>query len=186
MLRETGHRAWTGDGGEPQDGAAEAGADEKLDGGSDPSLQALHRGLSRACRRGLRRGRGAEGRVRRLSCRRRHQSPLSLQDQGAWLRAFAGHGFPLPRPYAGRCLRSVRIDRYRVRGGRSLGAVRRLEEGEMNRVINVLQAWSVAGAVALLLSLALPAIAAPADKDSAPPAKGAAPEASEPKDSDKS
>jgi hypothetical protein len=56
----------------------------------------------------------------------------------------------------------------------------------MNRVINVLQAWSVAGAVALLLSLALPAIAAPADKDSAPPAKGAAPEASEPKDSDKS
>ena len=55
----------------------------------------------------------------------------------------------------------------------------------MGKVINVLQAWSVAGAVALLLSLALPAIAAPADKD-APPEKGAAPEASEPKDADKS
>ena len=43
-----------------------AGGDEDLDGGADPPLQALHRGLPRARGRGLRRGRGAEGRVRRL------------------------------------------------------------------------------------------------------------------------
>jgi len=36
--------------------------DEALDGSADPPLQALHRGLSRAGRRGLRRGRSAEGR----------------------------------------------------------------------------------------------------------------------------
>ena len=36
---------------------------------ADPSLQALHRGLPRAGRRSLRRGRGAQGRVRRLSGR---------------------------------------------------------------------------------------------------------------------
>ena len=43
--------------------------DEALDGSADPSLQALHRGLQRAGRRDLHRGRGAEGRVRRLSGR---------------------------------------------------------------------------------------------------------------------
>ena len=53
----------------------------------------------------------------------------------------------------------------------------------MGKVINVLQALGAAGAVALLLSFAPPAIAAPADKD-ASPEKGA-PEASEPKDADK-
>ena len=41
-----------------------------LDGGADPSLQALHRGLPRARGRGLCRGRGAEGRVRGLSGQR--------------------------------------------------------------------------------------------------------------------
>src|SRR5215469_9677986 len=40
--------------------------DEGLDGGPDPSLQALHRGLQGAGRRDLHRGRGPEGRVRRL------------------------------------------------------------------------------------------------------------------------
>jgi hypothetical protein len=54
----------------------------------------------------------------------------------------------------------------------------------MGKVINVLQALSATGAAVLLLSFALPAIAAPADKD-ASPEKGA-PEASEPKDADKS
>jgi hypothetical protein len=54
----------------------------------------------------------------------------------------------------------------------------------MAKVINVLQALSAAGAIAFLLSFALPAIAAPADK-AASPEKGA-PEASEPKDADKS
>lgn len=52
----------------------------------------------------------------------------------------------------------------------------------MGKVINVLQALGAAGAVALLMSFALPAVAA--DKD-ASPEKGA-PEASEPKGADKS
>ena len=79
-----------------QDRAAQARRDEEVDGGADPSLQALHRGLPRAGRRGLRRGRGAQRRVRRLSRLRRHQQAVQVQDQGARLRAFAGDGFPLP------------------------------------------------------------------------------------------
>ena len=55
---------------------------QALDGVADPSLQALHRRLSRAGRRDLRRGRGAEGRVRRLPGRRRHQPALPLPDPG--------------------------------------------------------------------------------------------------------
>ena len=70
------------------------GGDEALDGSADPSLQALHRRLSRAGRRGLCRRRGAEGRVRRLSRLRRHQQALSLQAPRAGLRASAGDGFP--------------------------------------------------------------------------------------------
>ena len=54
----------------------------------------------------------------------------------------------------------------------------------MGKVINVLQALGAAGAVALLLVLALPLSAVAADKDAAPE-KGA-PEASEPEDADKS
>ena len=69
--------------------AAQARRDEAVDGSADPSLQALHRGLQGAGRRGLCRGRGAEGRVRRLSRRRRHQQAVPLQDQGAGLRASA-------------------------------------------------------------------------------------------------
>ena len=60
--------------------------DEALDGGADPSLQALHRGLSCAGRRSLRRGRGAQGRVRRLSRGRRQQSAVQVQDSRAGLR----------------------------------------------------------------------------------------------------
>ena len=60
--------------------------DEALDGSADPPLQALHRRLPRAGGRGLCRGRGAEGRVRRLSGRRRHQQALPLQDPRAGLR----------------------------------------------------------------------------------------------------
>ena len=44
-------------GGGPEGDAAAARRDEALDGGPDPSLQALHRGRPRAGRRGLRRGR---------------------------------------------------------------------------------------------------------------------------------
>ena len=61
--------------------------DEALDGGADPPLQALHRGLPRAGRRDLYRGGKPEGRVRRLSGRRRHQPALSLQDPRDRIRA---------------------------------------------------------------------------------------------------
>ena len=54
----------------------------------------------------------------------------------------------------------------------------------MGKIINVLQALSATGAAVLLLGLALPLAALAADKD-APPEKGT-PEASEPKDADKS
>ena len=60
-----------GGGGRQQGDPAESGRDEAFDGGADPPLQALHRGLSRPGRRDLHRRRGAEGRVRRLSGRRR-------------------------------------------------------------------------------------------------------------------
>ena len=91
--------------------------DEALDGVAHPSLQALHRRLSRACGRGLRRGRGAQGRVRRLSDRRRHQQALQVQDPCARLRASVGDGFPLQGPHAGRRVGDPRLARHRVRGG---------------------------------------------------------------------
>jgi len=56
----------------------------------------------------------------------------------------------------------------------------------MTKFIKDLPAWSAVSAAALLLLLALPLAAAPADKDGASPEKGATPEASEPKDADKS
>ena len=55
----------------------------------------------------------------------------------------------------------------------------------MSRFIKMLPVWSAVGVAALLLFLALPLAAAPADKDGASP-EGATPEASEPKDADKS
>jgi hypothetical protein len=56
----------------------------------------------------------------------------------------------------------------------------------MSRFIKMLPVWSAVGVAALLLFLALPLAAAPADKDGASPEKGATPEAPEPKDADKS
>ncbi len=76
-------------------------------------------------------GRSAEGRVRRLSRRRRHQQALQVQNPRARFCASAGHGFPLQRPHAGRRVRHSRLARYRVRGGRSLMAVRRLAPKEL-------------------------------------------------------
>ena len=61
-----------------QDRTAAAPRAEALDGGAHPSLQVVYGRFSRACGRDLCRGRGAEGRVRRLSGCRRHQSALSL------------------------------------------------------------------------------------------------------------
>src|ERR1700733_8274548 len=73
-----------------QDRAAAPRADEAFDGIAHPSFQALHRRLSRARRRSLRCGRGAEGRVRRLSDRRRHQQALQMQDPRAGICPSAG------------------------------------------------------------------------------------------------
>ena len=50
----------TGDGPGGQTGAAAKERNEALDGGADPALQTLHRGISSARRRGVRRGGGAE------------------------------------------------------------------------------------------------------------------------------
>src|SRR5690606_2129427 len=111
-----------------QGGAAKARRDEALDGSAHPSLQALHRGLSRSGRRGLRRGRGAEGRVRRLFDRRRHQQALSLQDPRSRLRPSAGDGLHLPWSHARRRRSNPRFTRYRLWRGRPLMAVRRLAE----------------------------------------------------------
>ena len=47
---------------------------------------------------------------------------LSLQDQRARLSPSAGHGFPLPRPYAGRCVGDFGLARHRVWRGRPVSA----------------------------------------------------------------
>ncbi len=104
----------------PQGGAAAPRRHEALDGGADPPLQALHGGLPRAGRRGLRRGRGPEGRVRRLSRLRRVEQALPLQDPRARLPAPAGHGLPHPQAHAGRRFRHPRLDRHRLRRNRPL------------------------------------------------------------------
>src|SRR3546814_3367771 len=62
-------------------GAAQARRDEAVDGSADPSLQALHRRLSRARRRGFCGDRKPQGRIWRLSGVGRHQQTLSLQNQ---------------------------------------------------------------------------------------------------------
>ena len=80
----------------------------------------LYTRLPRAARRSLRRSRSAQGRVRRLSDRRRQQPPLQVQDPRAELRAFASHGFSVPRPHARRRLGDPRFARYRVRGDRPM------------------------------------------------------------------
>src|SRR6266851_178379 len=123
-----GRRAGAGRGGRPQDRPAQARRDEALHGGAHPPLQALHRRLSRSRGRGLRRGRSAQGRVRRLSHRRRRQQALQVQNPGARLCPPPGHGFPLPGLHARRYNRDPRLARHRVRGGRSLMSVRRLAD----------------------------------------------------------
>ena len=90
----------------PQDFPAAPRRDEALDGSADPPFQALHRGLPRAGRRSLCRGRGAEGRVRRLSGRRRQQQALQMQDPRArvsricrrWISSAGAICWPTSRP----------------------------------------------------------------------------------------
>src|SRR6185437_14046310 len=84
-------------------------------------------GLSHPAGRGLRSGRGAERRVRRLSGERRDQPSLPLQDPRAELSVPAGHGLDVPRAHAGRRLGRPGLAGYRVRGDRPL-SVRRLAQ----------------------------------------------------------
>ena len=93
-----------------------------LDGGADPSLQALHRGLPRPRGRDLLRGGGAQGRVRRLPRGRRHEPSLPRQAARAGLRASAGNGLPVHGPPAGGCLGDPRLHRHRVRRSGSVSA----------------------------------------------------------------
>ena len=113
-----------------QDRAAQARRDEALHGSADPALQALHRRLPRAGRRSLCRGRSAQGRVRRLPGRRRHQQAVQVQDPRARLRAFELDGFHVPRSHAGRRLLHHGHARHRVRGDRPM-SVRRLAPPEV-------------------------------------------------------
>ena len=101
---------------EQESRAAEARRDEALDGSADPPLQALHRGLRRAGRRGLRVRGSAQGRVRRVSRGGWEQQALPLQDPRAGLPASGRDGLPQPRPHAGGRERHPRQPRYRVRG----------------------------------------------------------------------
>ena len=76
--------------------AAQAGRDEALDGGADPSLQALHRGLSRA-----RRARPTRRSRRRRASSASTWSPtaptaLQVQDPRAGFRPPGGHGLHVP------------------------------------------------------------------------------------------
>src|SRR5216684_3356246 len=134
-----GRRAGAGERRRQQDRAAEACRDEALHGSADPSLQALYRGLPRAGRRGLCRRRGAEGRVRRLSRRRRHQQALPVQNPRSGLRPSPGHGFSQPRPPACRHLGHPWLARHRVRGGGSM-SVSIVPDVRMN--VDEFLAWS--------------------------------------------
>src|SRR6185369_12468464 len=96
---------------------AAQGRDEDLDGGLDPPLQALHRRLSRARGRGVRRDREPEGRVRCLPRRGRHQPALPLQDSPHGVQPPPGNGLHDERPHAGGHDRGAKRDRRRVRGG---------------------------------------------------------------------
>src|SRR5208282_4632413 len=111
----------------PKDRAAPPRGDEAFDGSAHSSFQALHGRLPRAGGRSLRRRRGAQGRVRRLSHRRRQQQTVQVQNSRARLCPPAGHGFPVPRTHARRRVGGHRQSRHRLRGGRPM-SVRRLAE----------------------------------------------------------
>ena len=89
--------------------AAEARRDEALDGGAHPPLQALHRRLPRAGGCDLYGRRIAQGRIRRLSDRRRHQpSPTvaksarrASRTSRRWTRWRGATCWPTPSPSSG-------------------------------------------------------------------------------------
>src|SRR3954468_7516210 len=130
--------------------AAAPWRDEAFDGSADPSLQALHRRRPRAGRRGLRRGRGAEGRVRRLPDLGRHQQALQVQDPRAGLCASAGHGPHLPRSSARRRLGDPRLARHRVRRGRSVMAQAPIQFDRASGALEGANLWERTAALALV------------------------------------
>src|SRR5450432_3773247 len=149
--RKTAHRRRAGAGRSrgQQDLSAAPRRDEALNGSADPSLQALHRRFSRAGRRGLRRGRGAKGRVRRLPRRRRQQQALQMQDPRARFRASAGDGFHLQGPSVGRRVGHSRLARYRVRRGRPVMAMPPIQFDRATGVLAGANAWERVAALAL-------------------------------------
>src|ERR1700680_1267533 len=144
-----GRRARTRRGGGQQDLPAAPRRDEALDGSADPSLQALYRRLPRAGRRSLRRGRGAKGRVRRLSGRRRQQQAVQVQDPRAGLCPSAGDGFYMPGPSLGRRLGHPRLARHRVRRGRSVMAVPPIQFDRASGTLEGANLWERTAALAL-------------------------------------
>jgi hypothetical protein len=62
-------------------------------------------------------GGSAQGRVRRLPRRRRHQQTVQMQNPRARFRASERHGLALPRLHAGGCGGDPRLHRHRVRRG---------------------------------------------------------------------
>jgi NADH-quinone oxidoreductase subunit D len=104
----------------PQDRAAAAWRDEAVDGGNHPPFQALQRRPPRAGRRGLCRGRGTEGRVRRLSGRGWHQPALQVQNSRPFVRPSGSDGLLEPRAHACRRFGDHRLARYRVRRDRPM------------------------------------------------------------------
>src|SRR4051795_3276784 len=129
--------------------AAAPWRDEALDGSAYPSLQALYRRGPRAGRRGLRRGRGAEGRVRRLSHLGRHQQALQVQDPRAGLCPSAGDGPHLQGPSARRRLGHPRLARHRVRRGRPVMAQPPIQFDRASGALEGANAWERLAAVAL-------------------------------------
>ena len=112
--------AGAGEGAGPQVLAADPGRDEALDGGADPSLQAVYRGLSCAGGCHLHRGGKSEGRVRRVSGSRWHQPAVPLQDPRDRLRAAAGDRRDGEAAHAGGRRGDHRVARHRVRRDRQV------------------------------------------------------------------
>ncbi len=107
--------------------AADPRRNEALDGSADPSFQIVYRGLPRAGGRDLYRGRGAEGRVRRVPRGRRHEPALQVQDPRAGFPASAGHGLHVQGPHACGLGGDPRVDGHRVRRDRPLNGQGKLE-----------------------------------------------------------
>ena len=100
------------------------GRDEVQHGRADPPLQALHRRLPRARRRGLCGGRASEGRVRHLHRQRRRQQALPHEDPPARLSAPGRAGRDGARPHDCRRRRRDRHHGHRVWRDRPVNAIR--------------------------------------------------------------